>query len=323
MGGLNSKLSNDRSTTTPLKKPNELYSDDDPRSPNIFRTPLTKKTTPLTAASNDICPSNLLKSKLQDAIDSINLNDPRSPSTFFVRTPICLKNPLIKINDKVEDAKMEYNQLVDNADNELSTNNVNDCSDNEQGDDGECDVSAVTEISTIDPRSPSLHIDRTPFFFANKITEKVELITIDEPITTTTTTTDPIIADEEDDANIQQISKIIKTIIFEDNENNYCTPPKKICEKKAIKMDASENHQSSQQQQQRTPLSCLGNRKGKFKNNKIDDHNSSSWKSFNGFAKENNVFTSSRAEFLDKNIMTSIDYAADGGNGDINKEKLF
>lgn len=304
MGGLHSKLSIDRSTKlTPLKNLNELESED-PRSPNIFRTPLSKASSSKTKRSNDMCPKNLLKTKLQDSVDN-NLNDPRSPSSFIVRTPICLKNPLVKISDKSPKAEIVVvqNQLDDtyaDADNDASA------TDNEN--ENVCDISAVTEISTIDPRSPSLHIDRTPFFFTNKTIN--ESNANDKEISSTLSKDATIAAadeDDDDDEKIQKLTKMIKTYIFEDNnENNFFTPPKKICEKKSMLIDLIEN-----KQQPRTPLSCLANRKnGNF--SVRNNYDESALKNFSGFAKGNNVFSSSRAEYSDENNSPIINCAVGG-----------
>lgn len=321
MGSLQSKLfKGDRSLKSTPRKAAAAAGDSleiDPRSPNIFRTPLSNA--PTSKRTDDMCPRNILKSKFQSEYESSNniMNDPRSPSTFIVRTPICLKTsnsnariseiiectvddsvPVIEKTDVVEPTVDEHNQKqVDTEANSEDEENIG-------------NVSIETVITTIDPRSPSLNIDRTPFFFANKTGASI----VKAPSAVAAAPVDSLDDGTETETaaaelNIQTISKMIKTFIFEDNENNYCTPPKKICEKSML---------ADAQQQQRTPLSCLANRKNAVLTRTAPS--SGLMKSFDGFAKSGNVLSSTRMELLNEN--TALTKSGTPG-GDFSKEKVF
>lgn len=320
MGGLHSKLSKaDRSFKATPRKVAPAADDSsssleiDPRSPNIFRTPITNSSVPTSKRTDDMCPRNILKSRFQGEyeIGTAVTADPRSPSTFIVRTPICLKtsNQMARNSDVVECTMDDSVPVVESIDDghQEQKQVVADEAVNSEDEESICNVSTETVISTIDPRSPSLNIDRTPFFFANKPTV-VEETPSAEVAATDVASVDKVDTESSTTAvaelNVQTISNMIKTFIFEDNENNYCTPPKKMCEKSML-ADA----------QQRTPLSCLANRKNAIATRTAL---SSSAKTFDGFAKNGSVFSSTRMEVLDENSTRT------GSTGDnFSKEKVF
>lgn len=205
-----------------------------------------------------------------------DLRDPRSPNVYINRTPMSLSNAISKTetvvdvtNASVEFAEINESNIIDKIqpralDDELDDTVENSIKCIDVEDIVEVDVSAAeelfeTEINTIDttpvlksyvldpvdPRSPSIGIQRTPLLLdGSEGSPKV-----------TTIVTEPDVTDENTNVEIKITPKIHKEVrktetIYEDTENIKYSTPKKLLQLIA----------DGKEMKERTPLSCVGNR---------------------------------------------------------------
>lgn len=217
----------------------------DPRSPTICRTPIndlgtpstpsiaaTKRLNLTTDAENLSTPPNRLigtqKNFLQEKLLK-NLGyqsfDPRSPTQFINRTPIKWEENEQKtedslINDSVQAVEHpEPEQIPD----EVANDSV------ESLEDPDTSIDKFIAELEIDPRSPSINVERTPIVF------KQELV-LDDSI-------------ELPSENIENRSTPMKHSIYQDEADAHTPATPKV---EPTTLIPSNN--------QRTPLSCLANK---------------------------------------------------------------
>lgn len=231
----------------------------DPRSPNIRRTPIDELGSPtrtpivatkrlnLTTDEENLStpPSRLVgtqKNFLQEKLLK-NLGyqafDPRSPTQFINRTPMRWE-----ANDDSFDASL-INESVQPV--ELSSQTEDECADvaHESTASGDAEDAADSSIDKflaeleIDPRSPSVNVERTPIVFKHNHIHAQDAMVAQPP-------PESICED------IENIATPCKDTIYEDEANAVTTPttPKPVQQQPIDK--ASHTN--------RTPLSCLANK---------------------------------------------------------------
>lgn len=231
-------------TAIPNSTNNELL---DPRSPNPFRTPISdlqynevkalSKAQDLTnndniSTSTTTTPTKLKTKLLRDLGYTL---DPRSPALNFDRTPLVID---LDMTDDFSLAGLSLNES--DAQTPIKEKDI------------ENFYTPVVEIvkrpgAEIDPRSPSIDIERTPLNLNNLADESQEIqkdinsqsdVVAVDVYTPTIETTDAAV-----------ITETVKNMIYmDDNEDLPITP------KKSDNLDKMET--------KRTPLSCLINTQG-------------------------------------------------------------
>jgi hypothetical protein len=232
-------------STTPIVSaaPNNLV---DPRSPNLCRTPINdlpftcskivSKAQDLTNDDNistslTTTPTKLKTKLLRDLGYSF---DPRSPTVDFDRTPLNFKDP--DLTDDLSSLSLYESDINTPIKETITNNSLSETSSTPRV------KNVESSGAVIDPRSPSIDIERTPlnlniimeneeefsYSESNIIEEKVESLIIEE--------TDPTVI----------TAKVINSIYLDENQSQPTTPNRKY-----NKIEKPET--------QRTPLSCLIN----------------------------------------------------------------
>ncbi|XP_073821164.1 msb1l [Musca autumnalis] len=180
MGGKQTKMESDFST--PAKQNSEDINLIDPRSPNFCRTPL--EIVPESAGGNgriDILRKRFLKGF------TYSINDPRSPS--LNRTPLILEDSnerSLNLDDTFADLFVGPS-VVPN----YQTAKTNDCDniDMEVTDNQTTEQLPQTPVAIqqkIDPRSPSIGVERTPIIFSDDENETNEDVALENILSTLT-----------------------------------------------------------------------------------------------------------------------------------------
>lgn len=269
----------------------------DPRSPNIYRTPLpyieletppnkvTKQQNLRTADMSQMQPIALLREKLIGQMggggQAVTVFDPRSPSQYIARTPLNLSTSNA-INDESFDGSLLVVAVeADASAASIEPINVDAVAADTKMNDEECvsldvvEAEATTttvpivesnaiETPKIDPRSPSLNVDRTPLVLSG--TEDAEeekpqptqddvaeqSVNVPVVVAAAAATKGVVLRQQ------QQQHKQIKNSIYKDDANdemmmenlNIGTPTKKVVPHKLAAATGGTV---------RTPLGCLGN----------------------------------------------------------------
>jgi hypothetical protein len=179
-----------------------------------------------------------------------NTFDPRSPSINIDRTPIVF----IDENDEVNDITLDAENDTHISDIQISIQEVSQALQETNIDEtkptlllDKNPLHKLIKSEEIDPRSPTVGIDRTPIAFKAEI---VEEIVIAENLTTKD---DPVLivakVKENNLLKVQNVTlKPINNLIFEDDGNIKFSTPKKT------------SLLTGGEELQRTPLSCLANK---------------------------------------------------------------
>lgn len=246
--------SGDPATVDPTLSTPEQKKSLDPRSPTISRTPIDQLTCPapaiaatkrlnLTTDDQNLStpPSRLIgtqKNFLQEKLLK-NLGyqafDPRSPTQFINRTPI---RWVVNNDQSISDCGLinESVQAIDlSQTEELPVEEMANDSSAEIVEDAESSIDKFIAEVEMDPRSPSVNVERTPIVFRSQlfIQPFVELPPVEKE-------------------NINEIISIASNTIYQD-ENTIDTPI-------TPKLDAANGKSSNNN---RTPLSCLANKGGR------------------------------------------------------------
>lgn len=257
----------------------------DPRSPNIPRTPMNmlgSRNSPKITKVQDLtsidqissqrgpAENNILKNRLLRDLGYANLNDPRSPSQQINRTPISLKVPQYSDDSIGEEnfvsfSEESWNEISDipNDDGEYNEQESNMLPQSSKNSYLETHFD-LTELelslnSKIDPRSPSMGVERTPIVLKEIATTSPsiasEILTSNE-IEQIENNVEPAVIDELITNSVEPNNAQKLNLIYEDDEvpvaaaaapTVYSTP-----KQKSIKNNGSQINN-------RTPLGCLAN----------------------------------------------------------------
>lgn len=224
----------------------------DPRSPNPFRTPITdlpyndakpvSKMQDLTSDDNiststSITPTKLKNKLLRDL--GYNTLDPRSPALNFDRTPINFNDSNISDDFSLAELSLTESDIQTPAkEKQFETFNT-----------PVLENVKLAELK-IDPRSPSIDIERTPLdlnVLLEKTPEEDSILESDAEEEAKTSTKEKV----------ETIAEIVKNIIFMDEDHEQPITPK-----------AAKTENIAMVGKVRTPLSCLVNTQGS--ENRID-----------------------------------------------------
>lgn len=225
----------------------------DPRSPNICRTPIESLGSPetsitvtkalnLTTDEQNLSTPNKLVGTQKNFLQTKLLKnlgyqafDPRSPTQFINRTPMRLDGA-IDSNDQSFDSSLIDTSVpgveLPHLDTTSCTKESSDASVAQE--DGETSIDQIIAELEIDPRSPSVNVERTPIVFSHTIPTAEDY---------------PVVEIVLDDVENQTPTK---HNIYQDEESATPASDAKITPRQTQTNEKAANN--------RTPLSCLGNK---------------------------------------------------------------